>query len=124
MRSSDWSSDGCSSDLTTTAPSKATTRCRRSRHRWRCDAGSDRVVTGAVEKPGVPMPGGGTALRISLVAALDRNRALRRGNPLPCHLHDDFRRSKPLTLCQPILMGSHTAHSLGRLPPRTPHTVL
>src|SRR3546814_4234050 len=69
MRISDWSSDVCSSDLTcatssvsatTTSPSKATTRCRRSRRRWRCDAGSDRVVTDAVEKPGVPMPGGGT----------------------------------------------------------------
>src|SRR3546814_16707837 len=74
MRISDWSSDVCSSDLTcatssvsatTTSPSKATTRCRRSRRRWRCDAGSDRVVTDAVEKPGVPMPGGGTALRRS-----------------------------------------------------------
>src|SRR3546814_17219566 len=117
MRSSDWSSDGCSSDLTTTSPSKATTRCRRSRHRWRCDAGSDRVVTGAVEKPGVPMPGGGTALRIRLVAALDRNRAIGRGNTLPWHPPDDVRRLKALPLGQPILVGRRTADFMVPEPP-------
>src|SRR3546814_4745935 len=60
------------------------------------------------------MPGGGTALRVSLVAALDRNRAIGRGNALPWHLPDDFRRFRALTMGKPILMGRRTADSLGR----------
>ncbi|MET0808792.1 MAG: dihydrofolate reductase [Pseudoxanthomonas sp.] len=59
-------------------------------------------------------------MRISLVAALDRNRAIGRGNAMPWHLPDDFRRFKALTLGKPILMGRKTAESLGRaLPGRT-----
>src|SRR3546814_10651302 len=60
------------------------------------------------------MPGGGTALRVSLVAALDRNRAIGRGNALPWHLPDDFRRFRALTMRKPILMGRRTADLLGR----------
>src|SRR3546814_6517919 len=60
------------------------------------------------------MPGGGTALRVSLVAALDRNRAIGRGNALPWHLPDDFRRFRALIMGKPILMGRRTADSLGR----------
>ena len=59
-------------------------------------------------------------MRISLVAALDRNRAIGRGNAMPWHLPDDFRHFKALTLGKPILMGRKTADSLGRaLPGRT-----
>src|SRR3546814_528913 len=70
------------------------------------------------------MPGGGTALRISLVAALDRNRAIGRGNALPWHLPDDFRRFKALTMGKPILMGRRTADSLGRALPGRRNLVL
>lgn len=59
-------------------------------------------------------------MRISLIAALDRNRAIGRGNAMPWHLPDDFRHFKALTLGKPILMGRKTAESLGRaLPGRT-----
>jgi len=59
-------------------------------------------------------------MRISLVAALDRNRAIGRGNALPWRLPDDLRRFKSLTLGRPVLMGRITAESLGRaLPGRT-----
>ena len=58
--------------------------------------------------------------RLVLVAALDRNRAIGRGNAMPWHLPDDFRHFKALTLGKPILMGRKTAESLGRaLPGRT-----
>src|SRR3546814_1810469 len=63
------------------------------------------------------MPGGGTALRISLVAALDRNRAIGRGNALPWHLPDEFRRLKALTMGKPIMTARRTADSLGRALP-------
>lgn len=59
-------------------------------------------------------------MKVSLVAALDRNRGIGRGNAMPWHLPDDFRHFKALTLGKPILMGRRTALSLGRaLPGRT-----
>ncbi|VXB93475.1 dihydrofolate reductase [Luteimonas sp. 9C] len=55
-----------------------------------------------------------------LVAALDRQRAIGRGNAMPWHLPDDFRHFKTLTVGRPIVMGRRTAESLGRaLPGRT-----
>ena len=58
--------------------------------------------------------------RLSLIAALDRNRGIGHGNAMPWHLPDDFRHFKALTLGKPILMGRKTAQSLGRaLPGRT-----
>jgi dihydrofolate reductase len=60
------------------------------------------------------------SVRVSLVAALDRNRGIGRGNAMPWHLPDDFAHFKALTLGKPILMGRKTAQSLGRaLPGRT-----
>ena len=58
--------------------------------------------------------------KLTLVAALDRRRAIGRGNAMPWHLPDDFRHFKALTLGKPVLMGRRTAESLGRaLPGRT-----
>lgn len=55
-----------------------------------------------------------------LVAALDRNGAIGRGNTLPWHLPDDLKRFKARTLGHPVLMGRRTAESIGRaLPGRT-----
>lgn len=63
-------------------------------------------------------------LRISLVAAMDRNRAIGRDNALPWHLPDDLRRFKALTLGKPVLMGRRTAESLGRALPGRPNLVM
>ncbi|HHW4672765.1 MAG TPA: dihydrofolate reductase, partial [Xylella fastidiosa subsp. pauca] len=49
---------------------------------------------------------------VSLIAALDRYRAIGRDNGLPWHLPDDLKRFKALTLGRPVLMGRKTAHSL------------
>lgn len=62
--------------------------------------------------------------RISLLAALDRDSAIGRGNALPWHLPDDFRRFKALTMGKPILMGRRTAESLGRALPGRRNLVL
>lgn len=57
---------------------------------------------------------------VVLVAALDRNHAIGKGNDLPWRLPDDLKRFKALTLGKPVLMGRKTAQSLGRaLPGRT-----
>ena len=57
------------------------------------------------------------AIGITLVAALDRDFAIGRGNALPWSLPDDLKRFKALTLGHPILMGRKTAESLGRALP-------
>src|SRR5690606_17130933 len=59
-----------------------------------------------------------------LVVALDRERAIGRGNALPWHLPEDLKRFKALTLGKPLLMGRRTAESLGRALPGRRNLVL
>ncbi|HET7126400.1 MAG TPA: dihydrofolate reductase [Lysobacter sp.] len=61
---------------------------------------------------------------ISLLAALDHDFAIGKGNALPWHLSDDLRRFKALTLGKPLLMGRKTAESLGRALPGRLNLVL
>ena len=68
------------------------------------------------------MPASG--MHVSLIAALDRNHAIGKGNALPWHLPDDLKRFKALTLGKPILMGRKTAESLGRALPKRRNLVL
>jgi len=63
-------------------------------------------------------------MRISLVVAMDRHRAIGRDNDLPWRLPDDLKRFKALTLGKPILMGRKTAESLGRALPGRLNLVL
>ncbi|MFC5488330.1 dihydrofolate reductase [Dokdonella soli] len=59
-------------------------------------------------------------MKISLIAALDRNHAIGRDGAMPWHLPDDLKRFKALTLGKPVLMGRKTALAIGRaLPGRT-----
>ena len=78
-------------------------------------AGGSTVVDGRADSaaPFIAVP----SLRVALIAALDRNRAIGKGNALPWHLPDDLRRFKALTLGKPVLMGRRTADSLGRALP-------
>ena len=63
-------------------------------------------------------------MQVTLLAALDRNHAIGKGNALPWHLPDDLRRFKALTLGKPVLMGRRTAESLGRALPGRLNLVL
>lgn len=63
-------------------------------------------------------------MRIALIAALDRNGAIGRGNALPWRLPDDLARFKALTYGKPVLMGRRTAESLGRALPGRRNLVL
>lgn len=63
-------------------------------------------------------------MNVSLIAALDRNNAIGRGNALPWHLPDDLKRFKALTLGKPVLMGRKTAQSLDRALPGRRNLVL
>src|SRR5437762_568074 len=49
---------------------------------------------------------------LTLIAALDRNRAIGVGGRLPWYLPDDLKRFKALTLGKPILMGRKTAQPM------------
>ena len=62
--------------------------------------------------------------RLVLIAALDRHRAIGKGNALPWHLPHDLKRFKALTLGKPVLMGRKTAESLGRALPGRLNLVL
>jgi len=58
--------------------------------------------------------------RVSVIAALARNRVIGIENGLPWRLPEDLAHFKALTLNHPILMGRKTFESLGRpLPGRT-----
>jgi dihydrofolate reductase len=61
---------------------------------------------------------------LTLIAALDKAGAIGRGNALPWHLPDDFRRFKALTIGRPVLMGYRTAISVGRALPERENLVL
>lgn len=63
-------------------------------------------------------------MQLSLLAALDRNYAIGKGNALPWHLPADLKRFKALTLGKTILMGRRTAESLGRALPGRRNLVL
>jgi len=63
-------------------------------------------------------------MMLTLIAALDRQRAIGRDNGLPWRLPDDLKRFKALTLGKPVLMGRKTAHSLGRALPGRANLVL
>ena len=63
-------------------------------------------------------------MKLSMIAALDRNRGIGHDNAMPWHLPDDFKHFKALTLGKPILMGRKTAQSLGRALPKRRNLVL
>ena len=61
---------------------------------------------------------------ISLIAALDRHRAIGRNGAMPWHLPDDLKRFKALTLGKAVLMGRKTALAIGRPLPGRMNLVL
>jgi len=65
-----------------------------------------------------------TSTRITLVAAVARNRVIGKGNALPWHLPADLAHFKRLTLDKPIIMGRRTWESLPGLLPRRRHIVI
>lgn len=58
--------------------------------------------------------------RISIIAAIGKNRELGKGNDLIWRVSPDLKRVKELTMGHPIIMGRKTFESIGRpLPGRT-----
>jgi len=63
-------------------------------------------------------------MRISLIAAMDRNRLIGSNNQLPWHLPVDFAHFKSVTMGKPIVMGRKTFESIGRPLPGRQNIVL
>jgi dihydrofolate reductase len=68
--------------------------------------------------------GAGDVMRLSLVAAVDRNRLIGRDGGLPWHLPADLKRFKAITMGKPIIMGRRTHESIGRPLPGRRNIVL
>jgi dihydrofolate reductase len=49
---------------------------------------------------------------LSLIVAMDKNRAIGRGNDLPWHIPADLKRFKSLTIGHPVIMGRKTFQSI------------
>lgn len=59
-------------------------------------------------------------MRVSMIAAMDRNGVIGANNKLVWHIPEDLRHFKRLTLGKPVIMGRKTFDSIGRpLPQRT-----
>ncbi len=57
---------------------------------------------------------------IIIIAAIDKNRVIGKGNTIPWHLPADFAHFKETTAGHPVIMGLNTYKSIGRpLPNRT-----
>ncbi len=54
---------------------------------------------------------------ISIIAATGSNRELGKDNKLLCHIPQDFKRFKDLTLNHPVIMGRKTYESIGKALP-------
>lgn len=63
-------------------------------------------------------------MRISLIAAYDRNRAIGYRGKIPWHLPADLKRFRRLTWGKPCLMGRRTFESMGRPLPGRGNIVL
>ena len=55
--------------------------------------------------------------KISIIAALGRNRVIGANNRMPWHLPEDLKYFKRVTQGQPVIMGRRTFESIGRLLP-------
>ena len=85
------------------------TRILRSKHRSRCDVAKTDVTR--------PLQARRTAMRISLIVAMAKNRVIGKDNQMPWHLPADFAYFKKVTLGHPVIMGRKTFESIGRALP-------
>lgn len=63
-------------------------------------------------------------MKISLIAAVDRQWGLGKNNQLLCHLPADLKYFKSTTLNKPIIMGYNTYRSIGKALPKRQNIVL
>lgn len=63
-------------------------------------------------------------MKISLVVAAARNRAIGLNNRMPWHLPEDLKYFKRVTMGKPVIMGRNTFESIGKPLPGRPNIVI
>ena len=63
-------------------------------------------------------------MRVCLIVAMARNRAIGAGGGLPWRISDDLKNFKHLTLGKPVIMGRKTYESLGKPLAERPNIVI
>ncbi len=63
-------------------------------------------------------------MKICLIVAAARNRAIGLNNKMPWHLPEDLKYFKHVTLGKPVIMGRNTFESIGRPLPGRPNIVI
>lgn len=63
-------------------------------------------------------------MKVSMIAAIGKNRELGRGNKLIWHIPKDLKRFREVTLGHPIIMGRKTFESIGRLLPNRTNIII
>lgn len=53
-------------------------------------------------------------MKLSMIAAVDKNMGIGKNNKLLCHLPNDLKRFKQITMGKPIIMGRKTFQSIGK----------
>lgn len=61
---------------------------------------------------------------ITIIAAIDKNNGIGKGNKLLCHLPSDLKRFKKLTTGNTVVMGRKTFESIGKALPNRVNTIL
>lgn len=63
-------------------------------------------------------------MKVSLVVAAARNRAIGLNNKMPWHLPEDLKYFKRVTMGKPVVMGRNTFESIGKPLPGRPNIVI
>jgi dihydrofolate reductase len=63
-------------------------------------------------------------MKISIIAAMAKNRVIGKDNSIPWHISEDFRYFKKMTLNKPIVMGRKTFESLPGILPKRAHLIV
>ena len=63
-------------------------------------------------------------MKLSIIAAMDKNRVIGKDGNLPWHISSDLKNFKKITMGKPILMGRKTHESIGRALPGRENIIL
>ena len=63
-------------------------------------------------------------MKLSIIAAMDKNRVIGKDGNLPWHISSDLKNFKKITMGKPILMGRKTHESIGEVLPGRENIIL
>jgi dihydrofolate reductase len=63
-------------------------------------------------------------MKLSIIAAMSKNRVIGRGNELPWSIPEDLKHFKQKTIKKPVIMGRKTYESIGKLLPNRTNIIV